>query len=539
MTHINRNQTYWISSESSPAFKKKDILTVVERIREPIYLVKDKKNGAVGLCVGGEIKQSQDPEGDKWPLLAILPPLYPEWLGDRSFGEIHGVRFPYISGAMANGIATTKLVIAMAKSGCLGFFGAAGLTHNRVEKAVEELRRELGDRFSWGCNLIHSPHEPSLEESVADLYIRNGVKRVSAAAYMALTPAIVRFALSGIREDDNGQVHRERYVFAKISRPEVARRFLEPAPQSILDDLVARGHLTMEEARLGQRVPVAEDIIVESDSGGHTDNRPLSALFPCILSLRDEIAKSKGYGRPIRVGAAGGMGCPSAVSAAFSLGAAFVLTGSVNQACYESGLHEDGRKMLAHADIADVIMAPAADMFELGVEVQVLRRGTMFAVRGKKLYELYRRYPSLEAIPLEERTKVEKTILKSTFEEAWTSTKNYWMERDQAEVKRAESDPKQKMALVFRSYLGQSSRWAIAGDPDRRADYQIWCGPAMGAFNRWTKGTFLANPDARSAVQVALNLLEGAAVVTRAQQFRSFGVPMPASGFDYRPRPLC
>ena len=45
MTHINQNQTYWTSAESTPAFNKKDILTVVERVREPIYLVKDQKNG--------------------------------------------------------------------------------------------------------------------------------------------------------------------------------------------------------------------------------------------------------------------------------------------------------------------------------------------------------------------------------------------------------------------------------------------------------------------------------------------------------------
>ena len=40
--------------------------------------------------------------------------------------------------------------------------------------------------------------------------------------------------------------------------------------------------------------------------------------------------------------------------------------------------------MLAKAGLADVVMAPAADMFELGVEVQVLKRGSMFGVRAKK-----------------------------------------------------------------------------------------------------------------------------------------------------------
>jgi trans-AT polyketide synthase, acyltransferase and oxidoreductase domains len=528
----------WQSRTTSPAFGAGDIVAVAQRVREPMFLVREA-GGGMGVALGGEtVAQGKTNGVPHWPLLAVLPPLYPEWLGCRSFGEVHGVRFPYVSGAMANGIATTQIVISMARAGFLGFFGAAGLPQRRVKQALDELESALGDGASWGCNLIHSPNEPAIEESIADLYIRRGVKRISAAAYMALTPAVVRFALSGVRQDADGRVHRDRYVFAKISRPEVARRFLEPAPAALLDGLVARGLLTAEEARIGRSLPVAEDIIVESDSGGHTDNRPLAALFPGILSLRDEIVAAQGYIRPIRVGAAGGLGTPTAVAAAFSMGAAFVLTGSINQACVESGLDASGKEMLADASISDVIMAPAADMFEMGVEVQVLRRGTMFAGRAKKLYDLYNAHDSLDAIPANERSKVEGQMLRATFDEAWASTRAFWMDRDAREVDRAENDPKHKMALVFRSYLGQTSRWAIAGDASRRTDFQIWCGPAMGAFNRWTAGTFLEGPAQRTVVQVARNLMEGAAVVTRAQQLRSYGVPVPAAGFDYRPRPL-
>jgi len=439
---------------------------------------------------------------------------------------------------MANGIATTDIVIAMARAGFLGFFGAAGLSLGRVETAVSLLKAELGEELPWGCNLIHSPNEPALEEAVAELYLRKGVRRVSAAAYMSLTPAIVRFGLSGIRQDSNGQIHRPRHIFAKISRPEVARHFLEPVPQAMLDNLVSKGWLTAEEARLGRLVPLAEDITVESDSGGHTDNRPLGTLFPTILALRDEMLQRHGYSRAIRVGAAGGLGTPSAVAAAFSMGAAYVVTGSVNQACKESGLDETGRALLANADIADVMMAPAADMFELGVEVQVLRRGTMFGVRARKLYELYRAYTSWEGIPDDEQSKVEKQILRASFGEAWQQTRAFWATRDPKEITRADNDPKHKMALVFRSYLGQSSRWAIAGTSERQTDFQVWCGPAMGAFNQWTKDSFLGTPESRSVVQVARNLMEGAAVVTRAQQLRTYGVPVPTQGFDFRPRPL-
>jgi PfaD family protein len=283
---------------------------------------------------------------------------------------------------------------------------------------------------------------------------------------------------------------------------------------------------------------VAEDFTVESDSGGHTDNRPLTALLPTILALRDEVTRKQGYLRPIRIGAAGGIGTPGAVAAAFSLGASYVLTGSVNQACVESGLSADGKAMLAKADLADVVMTPAADMFELGVEVQVLRRGTMFGVRARKLYELYRACESLEAIPAADKARVEKDMLRAPVEQAWQSTRTFWMERDPAEVAKADADPKHKMALVFRSYLGLASHWAIDGSEDRRGDYQIWCGPAMGAFNAWAAGSFLEEPANRSVVQVARNLMEGAAVVTRAQQLRCYGLAVPNDAFDFRPRPL-
>jgi PfaD family protein len=284
-------------------------------------------------------------------------------------------------------------------------------------------------------------------------------------------------------------------------------------------------------------LPVAEDIIVESDSGGHTDNRPLSALFPSICSVRDEVVATQGYTRPIRLGAAGGLGTPTALAAAFALGASFALTGTVNQACIESGLDHSGRKMLAKASIADVMMAPSADMFELGVEVQVLRRGTMFGPRAHKLYSLYKRYDCFEDVPADDRIAVEK-MLKTTFEEGWQATRAFWMTREESQAVKGDTNLKHRMALVFRSYLGQSSRWAIAGVPDRMTDFQIWCGPAMGAFNDWTAGTFLADPDNRTIVQVARNLMEGAAVVTRAQQLRSYGLPVPSEAFTFQPRPL-
>src|SRR5207302_8301337 len=99
-----------------------------------------------------------------------------------------------------------------------------------------------------------------------------------------------------------------------------------------------------------------------------------------------------------------GIATPASAAAAFAMGASYVLTGAVNQACVESGSSDLVREMLAQAEQADVAMAPAADMFEMGVKVQVLKRGTMFAMRAAKLYDLYRTYPSLDNLPAAEQT---------------------------------------------------------------------------------------------------------------------------------------
>jgi PfaD family protein len=313
---------------------------------------------------------------------------------------------------------------------------------------------------------------------------------------------------------------------------------MSPPPPQLLDKLVREGRISAAEAALARHVPIAEDVTVESDSGGHTDNRPLSALLPSILALRDELTSKYAYTRPIRVGAAGGLGTPASVAGAFASGADYVLTGSVNQSAAEAGVSPEAKEMLSRADLTDVAMAPAPDMFEAGIKVQVLKRGTLYASRAAKLYELYRRHDAIEDIPTDVVQQLERDVFQMPLDEVWEQTRSFFEEHARPEIDRARRDPKHKMALVFRWYLGLSSRWAIEGDPRRRLDYQIWCGPAMGAFNAWTADSPLADPGKRTVAQIARNLLEGAAHITRAQQLRCSGVSVPPAAFCFRPRIL-
>lgn len=461
-----------------------------------------------------------------------VPPLMPDQLGDREFCREVGIRYPYLGGSMAKGISSVAMAEELGRSGMLGFFGAAGLRFSAVEAAVDKLS-VFG--FPCGFNLIHSPHEPDLEAALAELYIHKNVRLVEASAFLALTLPLVRYRTHGIHRAADGTIIAPNRIIAKVSREELAEKFFSPPPEKFLRQLLDEGAITAEQAEWAARIPMAQEVTAEADSGGHTDNRPAIALFPTIASLAGRMEQKFGYAVKLRVGLAGGIATPAAAAAAFAMGAAYIMTGSVNQACVESGTSDVVRRLLAETRQADVIMAPAADMFEMGVSVQVLKRGTMFPMRAAKLYDMYRSHDGLESIPGPERDKLEKTLFLAPIADIWRDTRAFFLQRDPCQVERAERDPKHLMALVFRWYLGQAAHWAKDGTSTRTMDYQVWCGPAMGAFNEWTAGSFLATPEQRRVATVARNLLFGAALLTRANILRYQDIKLPA---DFRIEPL-
>ncbi len=94
------------------------------------------------------------------------------------------------------------------------------------------------------------------------------------------------------------------------------------------------------------------------------------------------------------------------------------------------------------------------------------------------------------------------------------------------------------MALVFRWYLGLSSRWSVRSEKGRELDYQVWTGPSMGAFNNWVKGTYLETPANRTVVDVAEHILRGCAYLYRLRSLEMQGLRLPAAFQRYIPEPL-
>ncbi len=434
-----------------------------------------------------------------------------ESLGSRAFRETYGVRFAYVAGSMYKGIASRELVVRMGRAGLMGFFGTGGVSLARIEEELRAIQAALRPGEAYGMNLLHSLDRPEREEQLVDLFLRRSVSNVEASAFVQLTPALVRYRVSGLRRLDDGRLQVPHRLIAKVSRPEVARVFMSPPPAEMLSALERAGRVSAEEARLARSLPMADDICVESDSGGHTDQGVASVLLPAMMLLRDRMMAEHGYATRLRVGAAGGIGTPEAAAAAFVMGADFIVTGSINQCTVEAATSEPVKELLQTLDVQDVTCAPAGDMFELGAKIQVVRKGLFFPARANRLYALYQQHDAWESLDAATRQQIQEKFFRRGFEEVWAETRQHYLKTDPSVVERAERNPKKKLALVFRWYFVHTSRLALSGSREQRTDYQIHCGPALGAFNQWVRGTPLESWRNRHVDDIAVKLMEATA----------------------------
>jgi trans-AT polyketide synthase/acyltransferase/oxidoreductase domain-containing protein len=448
----------------------------------------------------------------------------PEQLGDTSFLRDHGVRMAYVAGSMYKGIASKELVVRMGKSRLLSFLGTGGMTVQQVHDDILDIKSKLGSGEPFGVNLLHNMFKPQHEEDLVDLYLRHAVRHIEASSYTTLTSAVVRYRVTGIRSE-NGRLVIPNKIMAKVSRPEIAEHFLSPAPRHIVDKLLAEGRITRGEAELSARIPMADDICAEGDSGGHTDRRVAYTLVPAFQRLERELRQRFGYANKVRIGSAGGLGTPQAIAAAFTLGADFVMTGSINQCSPQAGTSDLVKDMLAQCNVQDTDMAPAGDMFEIGAKIQVLKRGTLFPARANKLYELYRNHGSWEEIDEKVRQQIEHTCFARPYAEVWAETRDYYRKHLADELARLERDPRARMAAVFRWYFVHTGRLARDGRSEDKANFQIHTGPAVGAFNQWAKGTRFEDWRNRNVDEIATELM----AQTGAQLFELFQRFVPAT----------
>jgi trans-AT polyketide synthase/acyltransferase/oxidoreductase domain-containing protein len=149
-------------------------------------------------------------------------------------------------------------------------------------------------------------------------------------------------------------------------------------------------------------------------------------------------------------------------------------------------------------------------MFELGARIQVLKKGLFFPARANKLYDLYRQYESLDALDEQTQRTIQEKYFHRSFADIYRELQSVY---PAAEIEKAERNPKYKMVLIFKWYFNYSTQIALSGAPEHRVDYQIHCGPALGSFNQWVKGTPLEDWRNRHVDEIGLKLLNETAEV--------------------------
>ncbi|WP_081765224.1 ACP S-malonyltransferase [Robbsia andropogonis] len=443
-------------------------------------------------------------------------------LGCAEFKTDYGLTYAYVAGAMVHGIASVAMVVRMARAGMLAFFGTGGLMPEQVEQAIVRIAQELGPQTAFGLNLPNGSHE----EAIVALLLKHGVRNIEASAYMQVSPSLVLFRLRGLQNGPDGRPLAQNRIMAKLSRPEVAACFLSPAPPRIVDKLLQDGAITSQQAAWACQFPMADDICVEADSGGHTDSGVAAALLPVICRQRDNAMKSHRYAKRIRVGSAGGIGTAETAASAFVLGADFIVTGSINQCTVEAGTSDAVKDLLQEMEVQDTGYAPAGDMFETGARVQVFKRGVFFPARANKLYDVYRSVDAIDKIDEKTAQLIQDKYFRKSFEQVYDDCRKHYP----AEIIDAtDRSPKKKMALIFKWYFGYSNRLALKGDLANKVDFQIHCGPALGGFNASVKGTSLESWRNRHVDGIGIQLMEEAAALLSTRFAELSGKALTAS----------
>jgi trans-AT polyketide synthase/acyltransferase/oxidoreductase domain-containing protein len=403
---------------------------------------------------------------------------------------------------MYGGIASKELVTKMANSDFLSFLGAGGISIENIQKAIDYIKKNAPTKV-FGVNVLYNHLISEKEMDIVDLLLKNNINYLEAAGFKCATLPLVKYRLSGVRRINN-EILIPNKVFLKASRISVVEEFVSPISDSFIDALIADNTITKEQAILAKKIPLADAVIIEADSAGHTDSRSALAIFPAIKKICEKLYNQYSYDNRINIGLAGGLGTPESIAAAFVLGADFIMTGSINQCTVESGAPDIVKDLLSQCDIEDTEICPTGDMFATEAKIQVLKKGTLFPFRAKKLHYYNLLYNSIEDFPDALVKDLEKNYYGESIPEILSSMQKK-VPFDKFEE--LANNPKKKMEALFILYFYQSVKNAYNGNINDKINFQIHCGPAMGAFNFYIKDSPFEIWENRHVDQIAIKLL--------------------------------
>lgn len=474
--------------------------------------------GRVLTKLNNEIIESSDPivlnnknvQGIK-SKAELIKPVDLKGLGSQSFLKHHQVKYPYVAGSMCDGISSEKLVTKMAQSGFLAFLGTDGLSVKEIEDLIKSCVATLKPEQSYGVNVHCRPGNSTEQKQLIDLCLKHRVPCIEISGFDQISFDLIKYRTKGLSRSGD-QISIKNKILLKTAKTETAALFMQPAPVHILDKLLSEQCITPDEHLMAQTVPVVDDICVEGDAAWKTEQTSTLIKLPEIIRLREQRRSS--LSNAVRIGCSGGVGTPEAIAAVFMLGADFVLTGSINQCTVEANTGDSIKQMLSTLSSEDTCCVPAGDLFESGARAQVVRKGVYFPARAQKLYDLYRLHDGLGDISAQNKQQLEKHFFHRSFESIFQELVDT---EDSEEIRKANESSKYKMAKVFKWYFERAKKLPLNGKDQDPDNYQIYCGPALGAFNQWAADTPYEQWQNRHVDKMALSLLSAAVDFLKSQ----------------------
>jgi len=188
----------------------------------------------------------------------------------------------------------------------------------------------------------------------------------------------------------------------------------------------------------------------------------------------------------------GGISTPASALAAFMWAPLMWRKWKCESACVEAGTSAC-QEVAASGRVTRMWMgAPASDMLRWVSELQVLEAGTTIRAQEPRKINLVLQKRMNPLMKSQQRNaSLEKKYQKTM--EKFASCIEFFKQRDPEQIRTAPKTIRAgRWPWFFRWYLGLSPTWPNAGTPDRVLDvFKFWCGPALGAFNDWVKGTYL------------------------------------------------
>lgn len=431
-------------------------------------------------------------------------------LGASSFIKDYGLNYAYAAGSMCQGISSDQLVIKMAQSGFLAFLGSVGLTIKQLEVLIKSCQTALSPTHIFGVN-VHLNSDGLSNEQLINLCLQHCVNCIEVSGFDHLSLDLIKYKAQGLSQSNDHIISKHK-ILCKTSKPETAELFMQASPRHMLDKLLADQCINKEQHKLAQKVPFADDICVEGDGGWKTEQASILVKLPEIIRLRNQYAQT--HSSEVRIGCSGGLGTPEAIAAVFMLGADFVLTGSINQCTVEANVSEHVKQLLCELSSEDTCSVPAGDMFESGARSQVVRKGLYFPARAQKLYDLYRLNKGLDGLSQKEKFQIEQHFMQKSFTAVLAEIMTT---ENSQEIKKINENDKYKMARVFKWYFDHAQKSALNGLQINQDNYQIFCSPAMGAFNQWVSETDLKSWKNRHVDDIAMRLMSGAFEFLKSQ----------------------